>query len=160
MWALQWCCHSHPTTPHQRCSPWWPQPHCSIHIGLSFFLTGWPITRCSHLKCQTNLQCWIHVRHKRSNICPLKRQTRKRLFKYRIWYNHVKHDCFPVDMNYPCCDPEPISVRINSDHHIRNKNKVPRFKALTRIERDNSFYVTQQVSHLHCALLNVRSLKN
>ena len=96
----------------------------------------------------------------RSNICPLKRQTRKRLFKYRIWYNHVKHDCFSVDMNYPCCDPEPISVRINSDHHIRNKNKVPKFKALTRIERDNSFYVTQQVSHLRCALLNVRSLKN
>ena len=63
-------------------------------------------------------------------------------------------------MNYPCCDPEPISVRINSDHHIRNKNNVPRFKALTRIERDNDFHVAQQVSHLRCALLNVRSLKN
>ena len=37
---------------------------------------------------------------------------------------------------------------------------MPRFKTLTRIERDNSFYVTQQVYHLRCALLNVRSLKN
>ena len=63
-------------------------------------------------------------------------------------------------MNYRCCDPEPILVRINSDHPLRNKNKVPRFKALARIERDNSFYVTQQVSHLRWALLNVRSLKN
>ena len=30
----------------------------------------------------------------RSNICPLKRQTRKRLFKYRIWYNHVNMTAF------------------------------------------------------------------
>ena len=62
-----------------------------------------------------------------SNICPLKRQTRKRLFKYRLWYDNVKHGGFSVDTHSRCFDPEPISVRINSDHHISNKNK---FKCL------------------------------
>ena len=35
----------------------------------------------------------------RSNICPLKRQTQKRLFKYRLWYDNVKHSGFSVNVN-------------------------------------------------------------